>query len=491
MRSAFSGLAATAGILLFFAQISFGADGKSKLERLMEFYAANDNFNGTVLVARGGSFLLSKGYGYQDVQKKIKNTDRTVFQIGAISMQFTAELLLLLDSQGKLGLNDKLSKYLPEFPNADKISLKNLLTHTSGLYDYMADSTIMADPTRPITPEQLMATIQSKPLAWEPGTQFQFTNSNYVVLGCALEKLTRWNYEDQVRYKILNTCGMFHSGFNFTELRDINKAKGYYTINKDTAREAPITDSSLTYGGEDMYRTTTDLYKWHKSLSSHIMLPKDWQDIAFVPYKNHVALGWEAQTLFQRKFMQQTGTVTGFSSLILRQENDDVVIVLLQNCMQPSEVNKVIAYNIVRCLYDKDYKIPVKTDIEAEHEAIKKMNEKYAGKDDEREPVVEQKKQEVVPAPAAKPEESATDLLASFTGEYIFDPTYAVNITRIGNALYAQASGEEIYRLVPESNNMFYKAGVDSRIEFVKEESGKVNKIILHHHSKNENGTRR
>lgn len=446
----------------------------------MEFYATSGNFNGTVLVARKGTFLLAKGYGYQDVAKKIKNTEKTIFQVGHITMQFTAELLLLLDSQGKLGLDDKVSKYLPNFPNGDKITLKNLLTHTSGLYDYTSDTTLFPDPVKPVTIEQLMGAFQDKPLAFTPGEQFQFTNANYVVLGKIIDSMTRWSYEDQLRYKVLKTCGMYNSGFDFTDVFDNNKAKGYCTIDKDTATEAPIMDSSLTYAGSGLYTTATDLYKWHHSLLAHTLLPKDWQEIAYTPYKNHTAFGWEVETLFQRKFLQQSGSVPGFSSLITRQENDDVVIVLLQNKTQPADVNKIIANNIIRCLYDKDYRIPSANDMETEKiELSKAMRD-----DDERpEPNKKTVAEKVVPI--------KTEAFLPYIGEYVFDPAFTITISHKGNDLYAQAGGSEAWRLQQESNTLFYKAGLDSRVEFVKDTTGTVNRIILHHHTKDEEGLRK
>ncbi len=468
-------------ILLLSAYASVAADPKDKLERLMEFYAVNDNFNGTVLVMRKGSVLLDKGYGYQDVARKIKNTEKTIFQIGSITMQFTAELLLLLDSQGKLSLDDKVTKYLPGFPNGDKISLKNLLTHTSGLYDYSTDTAIMNNPTRAFPLDSLIGIFKNKPLLFEPGEKFEISNSNYALLGYIIEKMTRWNYEDQLKYKVLHGSGMYHSGFDFTDLVSENKATGYYSITKDTAREAPIMDSSLSYAAGSLYSSADDLYKWHRSLSDHIFLPKDWQEIAYTPFKNHYAFGWEVETMFQRRFVEQTGNASGFSSLIMRQENDDICIILLQNKMQPADVNKVIANNIVKCLYDKDYKIPVTINMVAEKEEILKSKAKEKDIDIDEEPVAESKK--VV--------QEKIDLYAQYTGEYVFDSTFSIVITHKGKDFYAQATGQEPFRIIPESNTLFYKAGVDARLEFVKDENGKIVKLILHEHRRDEQGIRK
>ncbi|MCW3121434.1 MAG: hypothetical protein JWQ38_926, partial [Flavipsychrobacter sp.] len=375
MTSVFFRKIAATCILLLSAYISVAADGKDKLEKLMKFYADHDHFNGTVLVMRKGTNLLVKGYGYQNIEKKIPNDEKTVFQIGDVSMQFTSELLLLLDSQGKLGHGDKVSKYIKTFPNGNKIILKNLLTHTSGLYDYTSDTAIMNNLTRPISLDKLMAVIENRPTAFEPGEKYQFTNTNYVVLGYIIERLTRWGLEDQIKTKIFQPCGMYHSGFNFTDLVNVHKATGYYKGDNGAVTPAPITDSSLNYGGKAMYTTVDDLAKWHRALSAYTLIPEDWQDVAFVPLKYNYASGWEINHMFQRKIEEQGGQVSGFSSYILRQPNDDMLVVLLQNKMVPVADNKVIAHNIVKCLYDPNYKVPASDEVAAEVAADKRATE--------------------------------------------------------------------------------------------------------------------
>lgn len=477
-------------VLILTSYVSVAAE-KDKLERLMELYATSDNFNGTVLVARKGTIILSKGYGYQDVSKKIRNSERTIFQIGSITMQMTAELILLLDSQGKLSLDDKVSRFLPDFPNADKITLKQLLTHTSGLYDYMNDTTLMNEPGKQLKQEDLFALFKDKPLAFTPGERFQFTNSNYAVLALFIEKMTRWNYNDQLKYKVLNTCGMYHSGFDFVNLTDPDKATGYKSIEKETGVEAFNVDSSLTYGGFDLYSTVTDLYKWHRSLLNHVMLPKDWQEIAYSPNKSHYALGWEVESMFQRKFVSHSATIGGFSACIMRQENDDVVVVLLQNKGKQTEVNKVIATNIVKCLYDKDYKVPVSDNMLVDREQLAQRARVWEKEPDREERVVASKKDKERDREKERTAEDKPDVAAPFIGDYVFSTDFLINITKRGNELYGQINGQESYHLSADSKPLFYKAGLDTKIEFVKDENGAINKIILHQHGRDEQGIKK
>ncbi len=473
-------------LLLLTAHLNATADAKDKLDKLMKFYEANGHFNGTVLIARRGSTILAKGYGYRDIDKKLPNDEHTIFRVGGLSKQFTAELMLLLDSKGKLGLDNKVSKYLEDFPNGNKITIRHLLTQTSGLYDYTADATIMGDSTKGIALDSLMNIIKSKPLAFEPGERYQATNANFVVLGAIIEAITKWNLPDQVRTRIFRTCGMYNSGFDFADFYSEHKATGYTADVAGALREATAIDSSLSYGGADAYTTTGDLQRWHKALMSYILMPEDWQDVGYVPLKYEHAWGWDVQYLLQKKFLEQGGVTSGFGSYIVRQLNDDVLIVLLQNRTTPVAENKVIAHNIIKCLYDANYPLPVTDNIAAEQEADARAEEKLIAIQDKEDsiaaaerkahpPVVEEPKK-----PIEKPDPSAP-----FTGEYVTDPTFSVIITHVGATLYAQATNQVITLLQPDNSNpLLYRSDGSKTIEFVKDEQGTIAKLIYRYGDK-------
>lgn len=467
-------------VLLFAAHLNAAADAKDKLDKLMKFYAAHDHFNGTVLIVRKGGTVLAKGYGYQDAEKKIPNDVHTIFQVGGLSSQFTAELMLLLDSQGKLGLNKKVSKYLPEFPNGDKITIKHLLTQTSGLYDYTSDAAVMGDSTKSLSLDSLLNIIKSKPLAFEPGEKYQFTNANFVVLGYIIETITKWSLEDQTRTKIFRASGMYHSGFDFANMKSEHKAKGYTTGTGGALREATIIDSSLSYGGGSAYTTAEDLQQWHKALTGYVLMPDDWQDVAYAPVKYNHAWGWDVQQLFQKKFMEHGGVTSGFGSYIVRQLTDDVLIVLLQNRTAPVAENKVIAHNIIKCLYDAGYQLPVADKMAAEQEADAKADAKMMAEHDREDSIAaaELKAHPVIVAEPVKIIEKPDPYLP-FTGEYVTDPTFSVLITHMGTALYAQATSQNIMLLKPDTSNpLIYTAEGGKTVEFVKNDQGNIIKLI-------------
>jgi hypothetical protein len=291
-----------------------------------------------------------------------------------------------------------------------------------------------------------------------------------------------------MRERIFNACGMYHSGFDFTGLADENKAIGYQNWGHDNVIAAPGTDSSISYAAGSIYSTVGDLYKWHRTLEEHKLLPKDWQEIAYTPFKNHYAFGWEIETMFQKRFLQNAGSISGFSSFELRQENDDVFIILLENNTKPVEENKLIADNIAKCLYDKDYRIPGAKQLVAEKEIIAAKHVVA-----EKEIVAAKQlvaEEEIVPS-NKKVVNEKQEILRSYDGEYSFDPAFSIIITHDGKELYAQAIGQEAFHIIPERVPLFYKAGVDSRIEFVKDENGKIKKLILHQHGRDQQGIKK
>jgi len=180
-------------LLLLSAGAAFGQ--RAKLDRLMDYYAVHDHFNGTVLVVRKGAILLSKSYGYGDDFSKAKNTESTMYLLGSNTCQFTAEMIVQLDSKGRLGLEDRLGKYLPGYPNADRITLKNLLTHTSGIADFMRDSAFVRySQGKPVTRDYVLARFRNSALVFTPGANYEYSSSNYFLMGMVIEHNKKKKY---------------------------------------------------------------------------------------------------------------------------------------------------------------------------------------------------------------------------------------------------------------------------------------------------------
>ena len=159
------------------------------------------NFNGSILVAKEGKILFRKGYGMADIEKHVPNTPSTILRIGSLTKQFTAMAILILEEQGKLSTKDPISKYIPSYPNGDKITLHNLLTHTSGIAEYLTPEVYQNPPNHYCSPENLISMFKNKPLNFPTGKSFRYSNSNYILLGYIIQKVSGVKYEDFVRKK--------------------------------------------------------------------------------------------------------------------------------------------------------------------------------------------------------------------------------------------------------------------------------------------------
>lgn len=211
------------------AQNSLPADFTSKADRLCRDFVEQKKFMGSVLVARAGKPLFRKSYGFADAEWDVANTPDTKFRLGSITKQFTAALILQLVEQGKLKLDDPISKYYTDAPKAwEKVTIHNLLNHTSGIPSYTSiPHFFVTGSTLPLKPAEIVKLTQDKPLEFEPGTTFSYDNSGYILLGYVIEKITGNKYADQLQQSILNPLGMKDSGYDVYSVVLKHRASGY------------------------------------------------------------------------------------------------------------------------------------------------------------------------------------------------------------------------------------------------------------------------
>ncbi len=207
---------------LFIPFVSLSAQSPSarsttqKLDRYLTAAHQADRFNGVALVVHKGKALLHKAYGVRNAATKAPNDTATHFPLLSITKSFTVALLLRLQEQGELSVNDKLSQYVPHFPNGDQITLHHLLTHTSGLFNYteLIDEEDSVLVCHPVPKQRIIDLFRDKPLAFTPGQRFSYSNSGYFLLGLVIEKATGKSYEQSMRELIfqLPELALYASG---------------------------------------------------------------------------------------------------------------------------------------------------------------------------------------------------------------------------------------------------------------------------------------
>src|SRR5271170_7480261 len=209
-------------------EVPQAAPDPARMEQVIQSYASKKQFMGSVLVARGGDILFDRSYGDANLEWDIPNSPSTKFRLGSITKQFTAASILLLEERGKLSVNDPVKKYIPDAPAAwDKITIFNLLTHTSGIPNFTSFPDYRSQEPFDTTPEKLVARFRDKPLDFQPGEKFSYSNSGYVLLGYLVEKVSGESYSKFVQENIFGPLGMKDSGYDLNSAIIPHRAAGY------------------------------------------------------------------------------------------------------------------------------------------------------------------------------------------------------------------------------------------------------------------------
>src|SRR5438093_224596 len=215
-------------VLLLASHGDGGAQDVSRMDRIIRSHVDSKQFMGSVLVAQDGKVLLDKGYGSANLEWDIPDSPQTKFRLGSLTKQFTAAAILLLEERGKLRTADLVAKYLPDAPAGwATITIANLLTHTSGIPNFTSFPDYSTTEATPTTPEHLVARFRDKPLNFQPGEKWEYSNSGYVLLGYLLEKISGQRYQDFVRDNLFAPLGMTESGYDSHAAIIRHRASGY------------------------------------------------------------------------------------------------------------------------------------------------------------------------------------------------------------------------------------------------------------------------
>lgn len=308
-------------------------DRVAQLDEILSRMAADEIFSGSVLIAQDGEVLLSRGYGSADREQGISNTPQTRFLVGSVTKQFTAMAILILQSQGRLNVQDPICRYIEDCPAAwEDITIHHLLTHTSGMVVMPDDNSY---PETPVTPRELLDLFDDAPLDFQPGERHSYSNCGYWVLGYVIEEVSGQSYEAFVQQWILEPLDLHDSGFD-EEANGL--AVGY--VDQNTAAPAQVIESSFPYSAGALYSTVEDLYRWDQALYTEQLIPQELLDQMFA---SHASLypdavgsaaygyGWLAWDHLGRRLVGHGGAIDGFRAWILRYPDNRVTIIVLSN----------------------------------------------------------------------------------------------------------------------------------------------------------------
>lgn len=315
------------------------------LAESLDAYLLDQSFNGVTLVASGDQIILLKAYGLAQVNEQEEMTVDHQFQIASVSKSFVAVSILQLVEAGKLTLDQTIDKYFPDMPNAELITIHQLLTHTSGLYS--GDD--LTNYSQVTTVDEIIApAFKSSNLYYEePGTYSIYSNLGYDVLGAIIEQVSGQTYADYIEEHVLIPARMTQSGLNMEGLVLENMATAY-NGNISEGDEAKVLHPSFGYSSGGLHSTAMDLYKYDRALHSNLLISQESYDLmtqesSKVGTKSY-GYGWYVNTGVEDT-VSHPGNLIGWHSMLLRHQEDKVTVILLTN---HDENDMFMAYNLAR-----------------------------------------------------------------------------------------------------------------------------------------------
>jgi len=302
-----------------------------RIQQIIASYVDEKTFMGSVLVAKDGKVILDQGYGSADLEWNIPNSPTTKFRLGSITKQFTAASILLLQERGKLSIDDPVSKYLPDAPAAwSKITIHNVLTHTSGIPSFTNFPDYRATEWKDITPSELVARFRDKPLDFEPGTKFSYSNSGYVLLGYLIEKISGQTYGDFLQQNIFIPLGMKDTGIDSNANILPQRAQGYRRSPHGIEHDGYIS-MTIPFSAGALYSTTGDLLKWEQALFGGKVLKPESLAKMTTAFKNDYGCGLFIRTVDGHKLITHGGGIEGFNTSLNYYPDDKLIVIVLGN----------------------------------------------------------------------------------------------------------------------------------------------------------------
>ena len=421
----------------------------SRMDQIVQSHVDAKQFMGAVLVAQNGKVLLSKGYGSANLEWNIPDSPSTKFRLGSITKQFTAASILLLEERGKLKTDDPVKKYMPDAPAAwDKVTIFNLLTHTSGIPSFTSFPDYASTEAAPSTPEGLVARFRDKPLNFSPGEKWEYSNSGYVLLGYLLEKITGQSYKEFVQENIFKPLGMKESGYDSHSAIIPHRASGY-TPGPNGPVNTTYIDMTIPFSAGALYSTTEDLLRWEQGLFGGKLLSAASLKKMTTPFKDDYACGLGVRSVKGHILIEHGGGIEGSNTQMSYYPDEKLTVIVLGNLngSAPGEIAPKLA-SVAR-------------------------GEKVV--------LPSERKEITVPK----------EVLMKYVGTYELAPQFSIVITLEDGQLMEQATNQPKLPLFAESETNFFLKVVDAQVEFSKNDKGEFAFLTLHQGGRDVKGTRK
>ncbi len=496
-----------------------------------------------VIAVRDGKLVYRKAVGMADLELDVPLRTDSVFRLGSVTKQFTAVAILMLAEEGKLALSDPITKFLPDYPTQGHvITVEHLLTHTSGIQSYTGMPGWMATKIQAdMTLTELIDGFKKEPMEFAPGTRWSYDNSGYILLGAIIEKASGTSYATFLKRRIFAPLGMSSTTYGGNEEIIPRRVRGY---SRRPGGDANARYLSMTqpHAAGGLVSTVDDLAAWDAALYTEKLAKQASLEKAWTPYvladgkATAYGYGWGVSSLRGRAAVEHGGGIFGFSTYVLRIPKERVFVAVLCNSDAPNTDPGIVARRMAALVlgdpFPENVAVAVAPEVLARYAGVYEID-----KDSRRAVTVEGGRiftqrsggasVEAKPRSATEffyenslttfrfetgPDGRATEMLMyangtdtperavrvadvpaapkelkvnpalydTYAGAYELAPTFVLTVTREGDRLMVQATGQQKFEVFPTSETEFFYKVVDARITFVKGPEGQVDLLVLH-----------
>jgi CubicO group peptidase (beta-lactamase class C family) len=486
-----------------------------------------------VLIAKDDTVIYRKSFGMANLELKVPMKPGNVLHLASITKQFTSVSILLLMEQGKLNIQDPLSKYIADYPRGNEITLHNLLNHSSGIKSFTNLVDFRSKTRNDMTPEEIISSFKKLPLEFEPGERYEYSNSEYVLLGYIIEKIAGMSYENFIQKYIFDKLGMKNSCYGNSDKIIPNRANGYQ-LNDSSYQNAEYISMTIPYAAGSLMSTVDDMFLWSKAIHHNTLISEKSKQIAFTNYtlKNgklsNYGYGWAINELAGTTSIEHTGGINGFTTSGIYVPGRNIYSIVLSNLddgIGPEADNlKAVSIMLGKPIVDKasvalsEKQLQQWVGAYQFEDVIRFITYKegilYSTREGGRPfkliPVSENefkfdnsfticrftlkngKKQALYtdrikknigtetdkkPASEKDPITLAEEILIKYVGVYELQPSFQIEIERQNHRMYAKTTGQPPVELFAETGNSFFIKEINAQVVFNLDTDGTVKSL--------------
>ncbi|KAB1159804.1 serine hydrolase [Tenacibaculum aiptasiae] len=530
----------TAFIFLFLlSNILTAQNLEQKIDNILKKEFKSNETGVTALVAKDGKVIYRKAFGKANLELDVDMIPENVFEVGSITKQFTSVAILMLLEEGKLSLEDDITKFISDYPtHGKKITIHHLLTHTSGIKSYTSMKEFGKVATLHKSPLEFIDFFKNEPMNFEPGEKYKYNNSGYFLLGYIIEKASGMTYQKFIKERIFDKLNMNSSYYGSQTELIKNRAYGY-NRRGDVFSNAQYISLTLPYAAGSIMSNVDDMLKWQTAITNNTLVKKETITKAFKNYtlnngkKINYGYGWSLDEIKDIPTIEHGGSIPGYKSMGIYVPSKNVYVIAFSNCgcISPrSSATEIAALVIGKPKFDKNNVVKLSNEelkkwvgaYQFDNDVVRyitlKDNQLYSkregsskdfkiyptsatnfsfedgfiayeffDKGGKKEALFKNRinKEKGVwinkKAPKEKKEIKVTaDILKKYVGAYELQPNFIITIRTKNNQIFAQATGQPEFEIFAETNNKFFLKVVKASIEFHTNDAGVVDALTLY-----------